>query len=316
LFIDPQTLLPELSRLPEISSKVSLWDAISIWSLIALVVFEVAGMSLGKYRRIHVACERLAVISLALLAFADREVHVYRGIQDGLLTKKQAAYDQLVSDQSETISRLTGQVKTAMTTASTAQANNVDLLAIAKQQSRDIDRLRNKQDGPFTWNMSFTLSSFHAQPNSPFPVPFLGSFTPDRDITVTRVVAPSIGPSFVSTTNGRSEPCSVPPYFFLFSGPPFSTNPRYRLSLPNGNIPSFAVDSGPISVDFPAGVLITASYQAGFDATQVCFNVTNMNGVDPNGDGSVSSNSPLIPDNFTVQYVAREKRSEGSPATK
>lgn len=83
---------------------------------------------------------------------------------------------------------------------------------------------------------------------------------------------------------------------------------RLRVALPNGDVPSFALDSGPISVDFPAGVLITASYSAGFDATRVCLNTTNMSGIDRNGRGG--GDAPVIPDNFTVQYVTREKRND------
>jgi hypothetical protein len=161
-----------------------------------------------------------------------------------------------------------------------------------------------EEDGPFTWTLSLVFPQTNSEPNTASGAHSLGLFVPDRDIRVTRIVASFAGGSAVVTPHG-GEPCSVPPYFYLSSGPNRGVmNAAYKLALPNGAVPTgyFGVDSGPISVNFPAGAEVTASYQLGFDATRICFNITNS------GEGILvwtANTSGVVPDNFTVQYYAK-----------
>lgn len=297
------------------------WERFASWSLFALFIFETLALAFEESNRIRrfvgprrsnrvgVYCAGIGIVALGILYKADDEASKYRSIENAKLNKTVSDQTATLSEANKTISQLSDAIKVAQGTASKAERDNASLVSIEKQQAQDIDRLRNKQDGPFTWNMSFMMPSFRSEPGPPLPVPFVGSFTPDRDITITRVVAPVFGPSFVLPTNGgRGEPCSVPAYFYLGTGSPagsLAKTTKYRLAMPNGDVPSFALDSGPISVDFPAGVQITASYQAASDATRFCFNTTNMSGVDANGN--FSSAAPVLPVNITVQYVTKQK---------
>jgi hypothetical protein len=164
-----------------------------------------------------------------------------------------------------------------------------------------------EEDGPFTWTISVVFPQTNLEPNTPIGAYNLGMFIPDRDITVTRIVAPFAGASFVQTPNG-GESCSFPAYFYLSSGPNSGVmKAAYKLALPNGRVPSgnFEADSGPISVTFPAGAEVTASYQLGFDAAKYCYNITNI------GYGIrvwTANTSGVVPDIFTVQYNARRKK--------
>lgn len=297
------------------------WERFASASLFALFIFETLALAFEENKRIRrfvgprrskrigVYCAGIGLLALGILYKADDEASKYRNIENADRNKTVSELTSTLATAKATIAQLSAAVVVAQGTASKAEGDNERLVSIEKQQAQDIDRLRNKQDGPFTWNMSFMLPSFRSEPGSTLPVPFVSSFTPDRDITIARVVAPVVGPSFVSTTtNGRAEPCSVPAYFYLGFGSPagsLAKTTKYRLALPNGDVPSFAVDSGPISVDFPAGVQITASYQAAFDATRFCFNSTNMSGVD--AKGNVSSAAPVVPLNITIQYVTKQK---------
>jgi hypothetical protein len=178
--------------------------------------------------------------------------------------------------------------------ASPVQINNApNGIAIGGGTVNNPTVINSEPPPPSAWNMSLVYPNTVSQPNQAAGAYTFASFIPDKDVTITRIVTPFAGVSFVVTPYG-SEPCSRPPYFYLSSGPNRGVlNAAYVLDLPNGAVPSgqFAVDSGPISVEFPAGVEITASYQVGFDATRICDNSTNM--------GSV-------PDNFTVQYTTKD----------
>ncbi len=219
--------------------------------------------------------------------------------------------DRLLSGQGIAITGLTDQLKTTQETLKTTQAtlskavaDNAVLLAIQQSQSQEIERLRNKQDGPFTWSVSLVFPHIDMPPNSTAGAYNIASFTPGTDITVTRILTAYAGYSWVSTPHG-AEACSHPPNFYLSSGLNRAVVlAAYVLDLPNGGFQKGfprglpEADSGPISVDFPAGVEITANYQVGFDATRVCSTATNLN---------IISNLNMVPNNFTIVYWTREK---------
>ena len=125
-----------------------------------------------------------------------------------------------------------------------------------------------------------------------------------RVLSQPRVLTAYAGYSWVLTPHGV-EACSQPPKFYLSSGLNSGVMlAAYVLDLPNGGFQKGfprglpEADSGPISVDLPAGVEITANYQAGFDATRVCSTATNLN---------IISSQNMVPNNFTVVYWTREK---------
>jgi hypothetical protein len=231
--------------------------------------------------------EIMVIIGVAGELFADGGIFLFS-------RRVQTAFEHVVSGQSTAITGLTDQLKTTQDILSKAVANNAVMQSLVQSQSGEIERLRNKQDGPFTWSVSLVFPAYDSGPNGTATAPNIANFTPDKDITITRIVTPFAGGSFVQTPQG-SEPCTHPPVFYLNSGPDRGVvYAAYVLHLPNGPVPGrYAVDSGPISVDFPAGVEITASYQVGFDATRVCKNTTNLGN--------------MMPDNFTVLYWTREK---------
>lgn len=145
-----------------------------------------------------------------------------------------------------------------------------------------------RQVGPFAWSMSLIGPDFDASPGTRAGN-YLASFIPNEDITVMRIVAPFGGRGYVDA----EDPCSHPPSFYLSVGQDRgASNAKYAISmLGAGGRVNHPVDSGPLSVDFSAGVPIIASYQFGYDATRTCHNKTNP----PNGN----------PVNFTVEYTTK-----------
>jgi hypothetical protein len=132
-------MLPDLqAALPALSRRVDVWDGVSVWSLVLLFVFEVSAVLAEGRERLKGRLEKIGLVALGVLAVADYNVHRYRAVENGILLRKQAAFERLVSDQSASVAALQYQVKGANATASAAAAGNASLLRVVSSQARQI----------------------------------------------------------------------------------------------------------------------------------------------------------------------------------
>ena len=160
-----------LSPYPPVVLDDSTWLDISEWSLLLFGIVLVIGLA-GEYRSKRYEKEFAMVVIIGVFGelLADGGIFLFS--------------DRLLSAQGLAITGLTDQLKTTQTTLCKAVADNAVLLAIQQSQSREIERLRNKHSGPFTWSVSVVFPYIDMPPNSTAGAYNIGRFTPDTDITV------------------------------------------------------------------------------------------------------------------------------------